>query len=62
MTPKICQPLKCCKCGHEWFPRQPEPLVCANPQCRTRYWKKPRTFTERTIATVTAMLEKKEAK
>jgi len=28
--------LKCCKCGHEWIPRVPDPVQC--PRCRSVFW------------------------
>ena len=33
--------LKCTRCGHVWYPRQPQnPEVC--PKCKSPYWNKPR--------------------
>lgn len=35
--------LTCLRCGHKWKPRSDErPTVCANPDCKSPYWDKPR--------------------
>lgn len=32
------QPLKCRKCGHEWYPRYPRlPKLC--PGCKSKKWQ-----------------------
>jgi DNA-directed RNA polymerase subunit RPC12/RpoP len=31
---------RCTRCGHEWSPRVPSPVVC--PMCRSRYWNQPK--------------------
>jgi predicted Zn-ribbon and HTH transcriptional regulator len=32
-----------CRCGHEWFPREPEkPRVC--PKCKSPNWDRPKKF------------------
>lgn len=36
---------RCERCGYEWLPRfrdQPPPTVCANLECKSPYWNKPR--------------------
>jgi hypothetical protein len=35
---------KCERCGYEWAPRFPgrDPKVCANPKCKSPYFKVPR--------------------
>ena len=30
----------CERCGHEWLPRIPEPVMC--PACKSRIWDKPK--------------------
>ena len=42
---KMPKPLKCIKCGHEWYPRiikgiPRAPRIC--PTCKVIYWDKPR--------------------
>ncbi len=32
--------LKCMRCGHEWFPRQPDVRQC--PHCKSVHWETPR--------------------
>lgn len=33
----------CLRCGFKWYPRSPEPPKrCANTECRSPYWNKPR--------------------
>jgi len=34
--------LKCKRCGHEWVARVEHPKVCANKECKSPYWDKPR--------------------
>ncbi len=35
--------LKCLRCGYTWFPRSTEPpKVCANKECKSPYWDRPR--------------------
>ncbi len=34
----------CNKCGHSWIPRtQDIPTTCANAECRSPNWNRPRT-------------------
>jgi len=37
--------LRCLRCGHEWYPRDPHkhPKVCPNPKCKSPYWDRERT-------------------
>ena len=40
---KIIRPLKCTRCGYEWYPRTPQkPKYCANKKCRSPYWNRPK--------------------
>lgn len=32
--------LSCKRCGHSWYPRQPEVRIC--PKCKSPYWDKER--------------------
>jgi len=32
--------LYCKRCGHSWYPRQPEVRIC--PKCKSPYWDKER--------------------
>lgn len=32
----------CQRCGWQWFPRNPKPVKCANPGCKSPYWNTPR--------------------
>lgn len=42
---KPLKPLKCNRCGFEWYPRTPtKPQACANKACRSPYWDKPRKY------------------
>lgn len=36
--------LHCLRCGYEWPQRYPdqEPKTCANRECKSPYWNKPR--------------------
>lgn len=35
--------LKCLRCGYTWFPRaEKKPQVCANRECKSPYWDRPR--------------------
>jgi len=36
--------LKCKRCGHEWYQRNPHklPTVCPNPKCKSPYWNQER--------------------
>lgn len=33
--------LDCKRCGHQWYPHQPEVRIC--PKCKSPYWDKERT-------------------
>ncbi len=36
---------RCERCGYEWLPRYQDsapPTVCANLQCKSPYWNRPR--------------------
>jgi len=37
--------LRCMRCRHEWYPRNPDklPKVCPNPKCKSPYWDRIRT-------------------
>jgi hypothetical protein len=37
--------LKCTRCSHEWYQRNPHnpPKVCPNPKCKSPYWDRERT-------------------
>lgn len=37
--------LHCKRCGHSWYPRQPEVRIC--PKCKSPYWDKDRTKGEK---------------
>ncbi len=30
----------CERCGHDWLPRIPQPVMC--PACKSRIWDKPK--------------------
>ena len=34
--PKKVKQLECKRCGHKWFPRQPEVRMC--PNCKSPWW------------------------
>lgn len=37
-------PRQCLRCGHTWYPRFDKlPGTCANTECRSPYWNRPRT-------------------
>lgn len=38
------QKLKCLRCGHEWYAKDPNklPKVCPNPKCKSPYWDRER--------------------
>jgi hypothetical protein len=43
---KLVTAYRCERCGYEWLPRfgdkQAPPTVCANLECKSPYWNKPR--------------------
>jgi hypothetical protein len=50
--------LKCLRCGHTWFPRQAElPKTCANKECKSPYWDRPRRKTGKPKGRITVKKE-----
>ncbi len=37
----------CQRCGHKWYPRSPEVIIC--PHCKSPYWDKKKVRTTKTV-------------
>ncbi len=37
----------CQRCGHKWYPRSPEVIIC--PKCKSPYWDKKKVRTTKIV-------------